>query len=474
MSSHDAASIRPCRISLLAASARITKDGRKDGETVRRNDENKGARYNKWSTSKETVMDEEFWQTATDDLLEWCRTSGRNLNEGRHLAPRLLGHPWRSEDDDDQLVIALRHLLAHELARWQRTLHLPPLIYGDGSVIEWLRNERVQQHRDMEALVFVWAVYLEKLATPYLAKQVRCSQRRVQQKVAAGRVLVAQLLAQPVPTPAEQYVGGGQALQNGHQPSTVSQPVTTPLPPDQGVPATPATAPSPQPHDQPMQPQRSPQPINQHVAGTHIQAVVGPVGGSVKQSQTHHHYYGEGAAQRRTEGDNALFGSCVLAVMGAGYWLIQTLPWFSIGSVLLLTGWRTARNGWLVQRLMREQARGEEIAWQLGHLLAWAGAVVWSLVLVAQLQMMNATQMFSFERLILIVAFVCVCAYVFWLATLDLLRWVYDTDTERFPWRLLGRHAETMWHQRWIMLGITWLMLAVFSIPMILFSFGNG
>jgi hypothetical protein len=51
-------------------------------------------------------------------------------------------------------------------------------------------------------------------------------------------------------------------------------------------------------------------------------------------------------------------------------------------------------------------------------------------VLALRIPAIFATSAFSFERLLLVVAFVSVCGYLFCLGTVDLLLWVHETE----PW----------------------------------------
>lgn len=118
--------------------------------------------------------------------------------------------------------------------------------------------------------------------------------------------------------------------------------------------------------------------------------------------------------------------------------------------------------------MVREHASGEECTWQVSYVLAWIGALFWAAILACRLQHVLTTEMFSFERLLVSMMFVGLNAYVVWLGTIDLLVWVYATDTTHWPWRLLHRHATWVWEQRWAMIGMTWLMLVVFSIAVLL------
>ncbi len=411
-------------------------------------------------------------QRAIDDLLEHGRTLGHTLNTGRQLAPVLLGRGWCDEDDDEQLVAVLHARLGVELTNWEQTLGLPPLAQGAPSAITWLRDERVRQHRAVETLVFVWAVYVAELSTAYLAQQIGCSTRRVQQKTAEGRKELTRMLAQPVTQQVlnERSVGVQEVAGNGRAAGASHAPLLRALVPstDQPVPAPPQTG----DHAAFSRESRAAHPssrhIQQQIRGSHNQAVSGPVHGSVTQSQTHYHYYGDSGAQPRRTAEQSVFGATVLLSMVGGYWLIQTMPWYSVTLLLLLTGWRVGRQGWHLRVLVQGHAGAEECALQVSYVLAWIGALFWAAILAWRLQHVLTTEMFSFERLLVSMMFVGLNAYVVWLGTLDLLVWVYATDTRRWPWRLLYRHATSVWEQRWVMIGITWLMLVVFSIAALL------
>jgi len=211
----------------------------------------------------------------------------------------------------------------------------------------------------------------------------------------------------------------------------------------------------------------------QAIHGDHNQAVIGPVNAPVNQYQTQHYHHYSGVGEQHAGGsvDDSLFWICLLLVGLAGFWLIQTAPGLSIGTLLALGLWRTGRNAWRLIRFWEQQADTGNAAWYVGHLLAWLGSVLWSVVLLGRVFGAAAGTDYSAERLKLVAGFVGLSGYIFWLCTVDVLLWTRRSGTARWPWRHLHAKAAWAWQQRWFLLGLSWLMLAVFSAAMLFTPF---
>lgn len=374
----------------------------------------------------------------------------------------LLGNTWQGPADDQRLLVALKDLLWAEVNRWRQTLGLPVAGSATNVDLQWLRAQDGEQHRVLVALILTWAYYIEQRKTAALARELNWSTRTVQLKIQAGRAELARVIAHRQIPP-----------RSSHAHTTMS-----------GAPSAPATAapdtasrPPVKHHQPPGTSTVTYQPVDrsirQQIQGQDVQAVIGPVYGSVQQQHTqHHHHYTDGRQQPSLrQGDSAPLGIGVVLVMAAGYWLIQTVPWVSIGLVGAITIWRSLRHLWRLQQLITWEASIEERIWHTAYGAAWIGAAVWSSVLALRVPAVFATPDFSFEQLLLVVAFVSVCGYVFWLSTVDLLLWINETDSDRVPWRWLRRHARWLWQQRWTTLGLSWLLLAVFSFSLAMSTF---
>jgi hypothetical protein len=323
----------------------------------------------------------------------------------------------------------------------------------------------------------VWASYNDHLTTVQQEQLANRSERSIQLKIREGRVELARLIAQ------RQLAAESSLPQNAQQQHDQSGQSSVQPPTPHA--ATPLTA-SPQGEairrplrERVRAQQRSKaggalrcgkhRHINQDISGDNVQAVIGPVSGSVNQYQSQHvhHYAATDIETTVGTADNAIFWTVVLLAVVAGYWLIQQVPWLSIGTLLLIATWRGGCHGWNLLKKWSQEADLELVWWRIGYTLAWLGTLVWVAFMAAKLPAVVATPEFSLERLTLILSFVGISACVAWLCFVDLLLWVQHAPALGWPWRLLSRQAQWCWQRRWVTLGITWLALVVFSVAML-------
>jgi|GEM_PF-6727564 len=399
-------------------------------------------------------MEPVLQEMAVNDLLEYCRRPQHELKEGRQLAPILLGRPWTNIGDDYHLVHALQRLLEAELAARRKNVKQPEQTSGSPMTVEQLAADFALKHPPLEQLSLVWAYYFNQLESKQIAKIHKTSVRNVQYQIKHGRAEVLRLLMQQAlaSTEAAHIVGQHVGKAENHQPDDTTK--VGAIPPGDGHPSVA----QPDPH-----PSRW---TNQHISGANVQAVIGPVHGSVNQSQTQHHnhyYNGQPESTTRTTNDNAIVWAGLLLLMVVGFWMLQTAPRLSISVLLALTLWRGVQNGWRMWQRMARDASTEDVLWYGGHTLAWLGAATWSIVLVVRSQAVVTTELFTFEQLMLIVAFVSLSMCIFWLSSVDLVIAAQLSPTNRWPWQAIRHRTAFAWQQRWMLLGLTWLMLIALS-----------
>jgi hypothetical protein len=415
-------------------------------------------------------MDTTLPEHAVDDLLNYCRNSQHVMNEGRMLAPVLLGRNWRGPRDDYQLVVAIQRILDEEIAQLRRIAGLAALdVDNEGPAEDRLKEYERVGHKQLSLLGLMWAHYIERLDTKKLAAVRQCDVRTIQVKLKAGRAEVAQLLARralaavPAAQPNTSHISGNGAAD---QPSSgnptddlsAAQTVNT-------APYTPASArvgADVASHTNASSRHTTHINNTQTVIGDNAQVVQGPVTGPVHQIHTQHIYNRTTSTPPATSqtDDSIMFAVMLIAIAG-GYWLLQTAPWQSIGALLIISGWRAVANVLHAKQLWSAPASDEDRWWHIGYTALWATLCVWVIVMATRVLGDQAASEYAFGRLILVAWFVAIIGQLSMLGIMEVFLAALRSANPRWPLRVLLPRAAWFWQSRWLILLVAWLPLVV-------------
>jgi hypothetical protein len=154
-------------------------------------------------------MDRELRLRAVKDVLEYRRKEVHWMEDGRLLAPILLRQaPAQDDQNDDELAIAMENLLRSELEQLRQYLGVEqPERSTPLTAAERIQHDLKINHPDLAALSLTWAYHIDHIPTAELARIVDYKPRTINDKVAAGRAAIAEVLerreralAQPSPS----------------------------------------------------------------------------------------------------------------------------------------------------------------------------------------------------------------------------------------------------------------------------------
>ncbi len=136
-------------------------------------------------------------QRAVDNLLDYCRSPLVELDEGKQLAPLLLGRPCALVEDEWELRDKMKALLNAELCGLREKYGIQAAVTSNAVAhLEALKQDNKIGKQDLISVSLVWGKYLCNSSNDELGTACGLGPRRIQQLLADGREQIATLVAQ--------------------------------------------------------------------------------------------------------------------------------------------------------------------------------------------------------------------------------------------------------------------------------------
>ena len=126
-------------------------------------------------------------QRVINDLLKACRRPSHVLTIGQSLCLALLGHIWRSTDDDQQLILRMLDLIRRKLQQARRDFELTQPVSEQPLVHEQQLRDDARSDRSVLIWSVLWAYYGCCMSSKRIAQPCSLNIRTVQKLLKEGR-----------------------------------------------------------------------------------------------------------------------------------------------------------------------------------------------------------------------------------------------------------------------------------------------
>jgi hypothetical protein len=448
---------------------------------------------------EDEVMDEKLRITAVKDVLSFCRKLGHQMNEGRTLAPVLIGRPWNGEQDDDLLAEAMQALLRRELAGLRQRAGLNSDVRSNPqSPKEYLLRDLRTKNKELSQLSKVWAYYIDEMTTQQIRKlypRPPKTPRTIQLHLNAGRAQVAQLVKQleqastPVVQPVEQWLSvpkGASVPQTSSDPKSSHDKASSSNGTPPSIPSN--SAPSVQRRGRRRsRPRLRPStPSQQYVSGvghTVLSNVRGPIVIRNKYASPPNSAPAV-IKPAHSQSDRLTVWMIALVILTLA-WLIIRQPQLGAGIlaalILPMATWHCAVSARSWARATGEGRAGaaedirlkirEDAWWDVCQLVPWLVLAGLAIFTAMSMSPAIAAPQFSWDRVTHALRCLALATGLFWLGGLDMFLWVGRTRQLDPPWDNLRPYGEWVVKARWEATGLCWIVLFILCVTMMVAGF---